>query len=62
MDKAGGAAAAEAIKGIPEGRPIFFSTVMRAAREAMKQDVMNAVKVFAKIDQYHRRFLQWAGK
>ena len=50
MDKAGGAAAAEAIKGIPEGRPIFFSTVMRAAREAMKQDVMNAMKVFAKID------------
>ena len=50
MDKAGGAAAAEAAKGIPEGRPIFFSTLMRAARDAMKDDVMKAMKVFAKMD------------
>lgn len=50
MDKAGGAAAVEAIKGIPEGRPVFFSTLMRAAREAMRQDVYNAMKVFAKLD------------
>ena len=48
MDKAGGAAAAEAAKTIPEGRPIFFSTLMRAARDAMREDVLKAMKVFAK--------------
>lgn len=50
MDKAGGAAAAEALRAIPEGRPVFFSTLMRAAREAMRQDVLGAMKVFAKLD------------
>jgi len=50
MDKAGGAAAAEALKAIPEGRPVFFSTLMQAGREAMKQDVMKAMRVFAKMD------------
>ncbi|MBQ3269582.1 MAG: class II fructose-bisphosphate aldolase [Clostridia bacterium] len=50
MDKAGGAAAVEAIKAIPEGMPVFFTTLMCAAREAMKQDVMQAMKVFAKMD------------
>ena len=50
MDTAGGAAAAEALRAIPEGRPVFFSTLMQAAREAMKQDVMKAMKVFAKMD------------
>lgn len=51
MDKAGGAAAAGALRAIPEGRPVFFSTLMRAAREAMKQDVMQAMRVFAKMDK-----------
>lgn len=51
MDKAGGAAAAKALSEIPEGRPVFFSTLMRAAREAMKQDVMQAMKVFAQMDE-----------
>lgn len=50
MDKAGGAAAAEALRAIPEGRPIFFSTLMRAGREAMREDVLGAIKVFAKMD------------
>ena len=49
MDKAGGAAAAEAAKAIPEGKPIFFSTLMRAGREAMRLDVLQAMKVFAKM-------------
>jgi fructose-bisphosphate aldolase class II len=48
MDKAGGAAAAEALKAIPEGRPVFFSTLMQAGREAMRKDVLGAMKVFAK--------------
>ena len=50
MDKAGGAAAAAALREIPEGRPIFFSTLMRAGREAMREDVLKAMKVFAKMD------------
>ena len=50
MDKAGGAAAAEALRAIPEGRPVFFSTLMQAGREAMKRDVMKAMRVFAKMD------------
>lgn len=50
MDKAGGAAAAEAAKAVPEGKPVFFSTLMQAAREAMKQDVMKAMKTFARMD------------
>ena len=49
MDKAGGAAAAEAAKAVPEGRPVFFSTLMRAGREAMRLDVLQAMKVFAKM-------------
>ena len=48
MDKAGGAAAAAALKAIPEGRPVFFSTLMQAGREAMRKDVLGAMKVFAK--------------
>ena len=48
MDKAGGAAAAEALKAIPEGHPVFFSTLMQAGREAMRKDVLGAMKVFAK--------------
>ena len=51
MDKAGGAAAAEALRAIPEGRPIFFSTLMRAGREAMRRDVLGAMKVFARMEQ-----------
>ena len=48
MDKAGGAAAAAALREIPEGRPIFFSTLMRAGREAMREDVLKAMNIFAK--------------
>lgn len=50
MDKAGGAAVAAALREIPDGRPIFFSTLMRAGREAMREDVLKAMKVFAKMD------------
>ena len=49
MDKAGGAAAAEALRAIPEGRPVFFSTLMQAGREAMRKDVLGAMKVFARM-------------
>ena len=46
-----GTTAAEALRDIPEGRPVFFCTLMRAARDAMKQDVMQAMRVFAKMDK-----------
>ena len=50
MDKAGGAAAADYIKGLKEGEPLFFSSVFMAAREAMKENVKSAMKVFAGIE------------
>lgn len=50
MDKSGGSAAAEYIKGLKEGEPIFFSSVFMAARTAMKDNVQGAMKVFAKQD------------
>lgn len=50
MDKSGGNAAAEYIKGLKEGEPVFFSSVFMAAREAMKENVKEAMKVFAKQD------------
>ena len=50
MDKSGGNAAAEYIKGVQAGEPIFFSSIFMAARTAMKDNVQNAMKVFAKQD------------
>lgn len=50
MDKAGGAAAADYIRGLKDGEPVFFSSVYMAAREAMKENVKSAMKVFAGLD------------
>lgn len=50
MDKSGGNAAAEYIKGVQAGEPIFFSSIFMVARTAMKDNVQNAMKVFAKQD------------
>ena len=51
MDKAGGAAAEEAVRKMRVANaPVFFSTVSMAAREAMKQDVMKAIRVFGCMD------------
>lgn len=47
MDKAGGNAAAEYIKGIEDNSPIFFTEVSARAREGMKENVKAAMKVFA---------------
>ena len=47
MDKAGGAAAAEVIDGRKEGEPLFFSTISMAARKAMKENVLAAMRMFA---------------
>ena len=49
MDKAGGTAAADYIKGLKDKDPVFFSSIFMAAREAMKSNVESAMKVFAGI-------------
>ena len=50
MDKAGGNAAAQYLGSLKEGEPIFFSSVLAAAREGMKENVKTAMKVFAKME------------
>ena len=47
MDKAGGAAAVETVKNADEDEPMFFSTVSMAARDAMKENVRAAMRMFA---------------
>ncbi|MCR4654781.1 MAG: class II fructose-bisphosphate aldolase [Lachnospiraceae bacterium] len=49
MDKAGGTAVSDYMKGVGNGEPFFFSSASMAAREAMKQDVKRAMQVFAGI-------------
>lgn len=50
MDKAGGNATAQYLGSLKEGEPIFFSSVIKAAREGMKENVKAAMKVFAKME------------
>ncbi|MCL2322711.1 MAG: class II fructose-bisphosphate aldolase [Oscillospiraceae bacterium] len=47
MDKAGGTAAIEYIKKIEEGRPIFFTEIIKATTKEMKENVKKAMSVFA---------------
>lgn len=51
MDKSGGNAASEYLKTLKEGEPIFFSSIVAASREAMKENVKEAMKVFALLDE-----------
>lgn len=50
MDKSGGVAAAEWIKNLAEGKPLFFSDLAVAARNAMKENIKEAMKMFALLD------------
>ena len=50
MDKAGGAAVVDHLNSLKEGEPVFFSSIFMAAREAMKENVRSAMKVFAGIE------------
>ena len=50
MDKSGGTAAADYIASLDQGSPIFFSSVLAEARKAMKENVKEAMKVFALMD------------
>lgn len=50
MDKSGGNAAELYIKRLKDGEPVFFSSIVEAAREAMKENVKDAMKMFALMD------------
>lgn len=50
MDKAGGSAAAGFLEAQNRAEPIFFSAVIEASRRAMKENVKNAMKLFANMD------------
>ena len=47
MDKSGGNAVAEYVNSVKEGEPLFFSSASMAARDAMKENVKAAMKMFA---------------
>lgn len=51
MDKAGGTAAAQCAAACREGEPLFYSQIIRAAREGMKENVKEAMGTFALLDQ-----------
>lgn len=51
MDKSGGNAAAEYLKTLKDGEPIFFSSISMAGRDAMKENVKSAMKVFARMEE-----------
>lgn len=50
MDKSGGNAVAEFVNSIKEGEPLFFSSASMVARDAMKENVKAAMKMFALMD------------
>ena len=50
MDRSGGMADEEYLKGLDSKEPRFFSAIMVAAREAMKENVKNAMRIFALMD------------
>ncbi len=50
MDKSGGNTAAEYLKSLNAEEPVFFSSVSMAARDAMKENVKTAMKMFALMD------------
>lgn len=50
MDKSGGAAVVDYLNSLKADEPVFFSSIYMAAREAMKENVKSAMKVFAGIE------------
>lgn len=50
MDKSGGNAAVDYLKGLKPEEPIFFSSISMVARDAMKENVKNAIKMFANME------------
>ena len=49
MDKDGGNAALEYLTDLKEGEPVYFSSIVAAARAAMKENVKTAMMMFARI-------------
>lgn len=47
MDKAGGNAVKAYVESVKENEPLFYSSVISAARAGMKENVMAAMKVFS---------------
>lgn len=47
MDKAGGSAVAEAVKGVQDGSVLFFMELSRTAMLEMKENVKEAMRIFA---------------
>lgn len=47
MDKAGGSAAETYLKGLKAEEPVFFSSISMAARDAMRENVKAAMRMFA---------------
>lgn len=50
MDKAAGEAMKAYLESLEEGKPAFFTDATVRVREAMKQDVIKAMKTFARLD------------
>lgn len=50
MDKSGGTAVAEYLCGLQPEEPVFFSSMVEVAREAMKENIKAAMKMFALMD------------
>lgn len=51
MDKAGGTAGEEYLKGLKRDEPRFFSALMVSARQAMQENVREAMRTFALMDE-----------
>lgn len=47
MDKAGGKGVTDYLASLKDGEPVFFSSISMAAREAIKEDVKHAIRMFA---------------
>lgn len=50
MDKAAGEAMKAYLESLEAGKPAFFTDASMRVREAMKQDIMKAMKTFARLD------------
>jgi len=50
MDKSGGSAAAEYLASLKSDEPKFFSSVIAKSQEAMRENVKEAMKIFAMMD------------
>lgn len=50
MDKAAGAGLTEYMESVGEGMPVFFTEAIKKAAAAMKENVKEAMKVFANMD------------